>query len=186
MPRTARIIDPEGVYHVICRGNNKAMIFRDDRDWIVYKNIVARCKATLPFKLMHYVLMGNHVHLILGLDQRAPLSKIMKRISQEYAQYHARRYGFIGHLWQDRYKSLLVAKDSYLLTCGIYIELNPVRAGIVQTPAEYRWSSYGYYALGKKDDLIDEDPLFSTLGNDDRQRRTTYQRLCAGTLGTVP
>lgn len=186
MPRTARIIDPTGVYHVICRGNNKAMIFHDDRDKAVYVGIVGRCKAALPFQLMHYVLMGNHVHLLLGLDPRAPLAKVMKRISQEYAQYHARRYGFIGHLWQDRYKSLAVTRDSYLLTCGIYIELNPVRAGMVRTPADYRWSSYGHYALGKRDGLVDDDPLYSTLGNDDAQRRTTYQRLCAGTLGTVP
>lgn len=182
MPRTARIIDPAGVYHVICRGNNKMMIFKDDRDKNVYKAIILRTKNLLPFKLLHYVVMGNHTHLLIALQPAVPLCKIMKKISQEYACYHGRRYGFIGHLWQDRYKSILVAKDQYLLTCGIYIEMNPVRANIVQTPDVYEWSSYRYYLFGKNDALIDDDPLYSTLGNTNLRRRITYQRLCVGGL----
>lgn len=184
MPRTARIVDPEGVYHVICRGNNKATVFHDDRDRDVYKSILRHTKAALPFRLFHYVLMGNHVHLLAGLDPRAPLAAIMKKISQEYAQYHARRYGRVGHLWQDRFKSILVADDAYLLTCGIYIELNPVRAHVTASPGDHPWSSYGFYAFGDADDLVDEDPLFATLGLTDTERRRVYRRLCA--QGTVP
>ncbi len=154
------------------------MVFKDDRDKDVYKAIIAATKKLLPFLLYHYVLMDNHVHLEIALQPTAPIAQIMKKISQTYAIYHAARYTFIGHLWQDRYKSIPLTEDRSLLACGMYIELNPVRAKMVQTPGEYRWSSYRHYAFGQKDLLVDDDPLYRGFGSTDEERQATYRRLC--------
>jgi putative transposase len=182
MPRAARQVDQNGIYHVICRGNNKSMIFHDENDRLFYKALLKDTKNRLPFRLLHYVLMGNHVHLLIALEPAGPLSNIMKKISQSYAEYYCRRYGHVGHVWQGRYKNLHVNRDSYLLACGIYIEMNPVRANITASPGEFPWSSYKHYAFGRRDELVDDDPLYSALGSNNEQRRVSYQRLCAGTV----
>ena len=98
--------------------------------------------------------MTNHVHLVIETtEEGGELSQIMKGINLSYAQYFKVKYKHIGHFWQDRYKSIIISKDEYLLACGSYVELNPVRAGMVKDPREYRWSSYPSNAYGKKDDF---------------------------------
>jgi putative transposase len=180
MPRTARIA-PEGyVYHVLTRGNNRQDVFREDPDFGRYCELLVHYKEKFPFLLYHYVLMTNHVHLVLETTGHAPLSEIMKGINISYAQYYKKKYGHIGHFWQDRYKSILISKDEYLLACGSYIELNPVRAGMVKAPGDYRWSSYCFYAFGKEDHLIDEQPVYRDLWADETERGIRYQEFVQG------
>ena len=101
----------------------------------------------------------------------------MKRLNLTYYHYYKRKYGYAGHFWQDRFKSLLIARDEYLLACGLYIERNPLKAGIVQAPQEYPYSSYNFYGFGREDGLIDEDPCYRGLGKDSKYRQSAYQRL---------
>ncbi|MFH0928137.1 MAG: transposase, partial [bacterium] len=138
MPRIARSYILGGdAYHVICRGNNREQIFRSDDDFLFFLNIVRKVKINHHFLLYHYVLMTNHIHFVLRPSDPELLAKIMQSINLRYSIYYKNKYNRIGHLWQDRYISLVIKDDSYLSTCGIYIELNPVRAGIVKAPEEY-------------------------------------------------
>jgi putative transposase len=119
MPRTARIAPREHVFHILTRGNNRQDIFRDEFDYQKYFEIVGKYKERYEFKLYHYVLMRNHVHLVLEpQEEGGDLAEIMKGINLSYAQHYKRRYSHIGHFWQDRFKSILIARDQYLLACG--------------------------------------------------------------------
>lgn len=183
MPRTARIAPKEYVYHVLTRGNNRQDIFSDDEDYRTYIELLLRYKGKYKFRLYHYVLMTNHVHLVLETtDKGGSLADVMKGINLSYAQHYKRKYGHIGHFWQDRYKSIIVSKDDYLLACGSYVELNPVRAGIVEDPKHYKWSSYNTYAYGRADSLIDEHPIYRVLSDDGSEKRKKYRELIKGML----
>jgi putative transposase len=172
MPRTARIAPKEFVYHVLTRGNNKQAIFKDENDYLKYIEILRKYKEKYLFKLYHYVLMTNHVHLVIEPSQEGgELYQIMKGINLSYAQHFKNKYKYTGHFWQDRFKSIIVSKDEYLLTCGSYVELNPVRARMVKEPKEYRWSSYGANAYGKKNDLVDGHVIYGTLFSDKNIRK---------------
>ena len=172
MPRKARIAPKEFVYHVLTRGNNKQDIFRDEEDFLTYLDILKKYKERYLFKLYHYVLMTNHVHLVIEPSREGgALSQIMKGINLSYAQHFKNKYKYTGHFWQDRFKSIIVSKDEYLLACGSYVELNPVRAGMVKEPREYRWSSYAVNAYGKKDDFVDEHIIYGTLSGDETIRK---------------
>jgi putative transposase len=183
MPRTARIAPKEQIYHVLTRGNNRQDVFKNKRDYQKYLELLQRYKDKYQFKLYHYVLMGNHVHLVLETtDIGGTLAEIMKGINLSYAQYYKGRYKHIGHFWQDRYKSILVSKDNYLLACGNYVELNPVRAKIVEDPKNYKWSSYSTYAYGKKDTIVDEHSIYIELSTDSTERRKKYREFLRGFL----
>jgi putative transposase len=172
MPRTARISPKEFVYHVLTRGNNKQNVFKDEEDFLKYIDILKKYKQKYTFKLYHYVLMTNHVHLVIEpLDEGGELSQIMKGINLSYAQYYKTKYKQTGHFWQDRFKSIIISKDEYLFACGSYVELNPVRAGMVKEPKEYFWSSYRANAYGAKDDLVDHHLIYENLSSDENVRK---------------
>ena len=119
MPRTARIAPKEYVYHVMTRGNNRQTVFEDEEDFSRYLVILQQYRQKYKFKLYHYVLMSNHVHLVLQPAERGgALSEIMKGINLSYAYHYKKKYEHVGHFWQDRYKSIIVAMDEYLLACG--------------------------------------------------------------------
>jgi putative transposase len=172
MPRTARIAPKEFVYHVLSKGNNKQIIFQDEDDCQKYIDVLRKYKEKYKFKLYHYVLMTNHVHLVLEpTDIGGALSQIMKGINLSYVQHYRTKYKYTGHFWQDRFKSIIISKDEYLLACGSYVELNPVRAGMVEEPKEYKWSSYAANAYGKNDDLVDAHIVFNNLSSDENVRK---------------
>jgi len=178
MPRTARIFVEEGVFHVIARGNNGQWIFKDSADFCFYKDIIAKFKKEQPFNLYHYCLMSNHVHLIIETNKETELSRLMKRINLTYYHYYKKKYGYAGHFWQDRFKSLLIERNEYLLACGLYIERNPVRAKIVKDAEEYPYSSYGYYACGREDNIIERDPVFyEGLNSNEKYKQEEYKNL---------
>lgn len=180
MPRVARIYTDEGIFHVMTRGNNKQRVFQDEEDFKRYKEIIKEVKEEQPFKLYHYCLMSNHVHMLIETNEQTKLSKLIKRINLKYYNHYKKKYGYAGHFWQDRYKSLLVEGESYLLSCGIYIERNPLRAKMVKTLRDYKESSYGYYAYGIADELVDRDQYYEELGRNDRIRQQSYKELLLG------
>ncbi len=127
--------------------------------------------------------MTNHIHLVLETSERGgSLSEIMKGINLSYAQYYKGKYRHTGHFWQDRYKSIIISKDDYLLACGSYVELNPVRAKIVGDPRDYKWSSYNAYAYGKKDMFVEKHPIYNNLSANETERRKKYREYIRGML----
>jgi len=183
MPRIARVAPRNYIFHILTRGNNRQDVFRDEMDYQKYLEILDRYKEKHQFKIYHYVLMKNHVHLVLEpQEEGGSLADIMKGINLSYAQHYKRRYDHIGHFWQDRFKSILISSDQYLLACGSYVELNPVRAGAVKDPKDYRWSSYRAYAFGEKNLLVDKHPIYWELSKDEPKRRERYKEFVKGML----
>lgn len=175
MPRVARIIKDEGVFHVISRGNNKQWIFHDDEDFRKFLNLLELHKKSKPFYLYHYAILNNHFHLLLEPSPGQTISKIMQGIKLSYFYYYRKKYNYFGHLFQDRFKSILIEKDRHMLSCGAYIELNPVRAGITERAEDYPHSSCSYYTEGKADPLMDPDPLYLELSQQKEERIKIYK-----------
>jgi putative transposase len=177
MPRSARLILPKSFYHIMARGNNKNIIFKSDEDYNYYLSLIAKYKAEHPFDLYHYCLMPNHIHFLIKTDKGADFSTFMKKINLAYFYHYKQTYGWVGHFWQDRFKSQPVGKDNYFIQCGKYVELNPFRKRLLEKPEDYQYSSYNYYAFGKKDDLVSRDLFYDDLGKTDKSRRENYREL---------
>ena len=175
MCRPLRNFDSHGTYHVIARGNNKMKLFKDLEDFYYYKNLLLWTKKQQPILIYHYVLMPNHIHMTVNMNG-VNLSEFMKITQQSFAKYFAAKNLFVGHVWQDRFKSLVIETDEYLIACGKYIEMNPVRAGLAVDPKDWTWSSYKYYAFGEKDPLVDEDPLVRLVGYSNKQNQKSYRK----------
>lgn len=161
----------------MARGNNRNVTFKNHSDYKYYLHLVARYKELHPFELFHYCLMPNHTHMLVQTRQADDFSVFMKKLNLAYFHYYKRLYGWVGHLWQGRYKSQPVGKDAYFIQCGKYIELNPVRKGIVKYPEHYKYSSYSFYADGIPNKLITEDIMFDELGKTVNDRQKEYQKL---------
>ncbi len=175
MARTRRIIVVGAGLHVMCRGNNKQIVFQCRDDKLRYYNLLLKHKDKFAVKILHYCLMNNHVHLIFWPEECSDISGFMQIVNITFMSYYRLRYGLIGHLWQGRYKSLVIETERYLLQCGKYTELNPVRAGLAPYPEQYRFSSYNVYAGGRYDPLITMNPLYEELGADLATRQRVYQ-----------
>lgn len=176
MPRIFRILPEEGCLHILTRGNNRQTVFHDDEDYNAYLGFLRRYKQENKIKVYHYCLMPNHTHMILEVFLNSSLSKFMKQLNLAYLYYYKKRYKYDGHLWQGRYKSLIISKDEYMITCARYIELNPVKARIVKNPKDYQYSSYNAYAYGKKGDIIDYDPIYLSWDSTDKQKQLNYRK----------
>lgn len=176
MPRKPRqdIISPYGLYHIVCRGNNQRRIFRAPRDYKKFLNILKETKKKYPFYFYSYNFLPNHYHLEIETIE-VPISKIMHQINNVYVKYFRKRYGGSGHLFQERFYSSLINKDSYFWEVSCYIDLNAVRAGLVKTPEDYQWSSYSIYCQKDyDDDLIDRDRFLKYGGEDLEVSRLSY------------
>jgi len=176
MTRTARFIIDEGYYHVVARGNNRARIFHDERDFNTYRQLLDQYCTDYQIQLYHYCLMPNHVHLMIRMAKGEHLYRAMKSINLSYTLAYKKRYAFVGHLWQGRFKSFIIDSDAYLLQCGAYIELNPSRAHLVKQPEQYTWSSYNVYARGDNDPLIHLNPMYLSLSKTSSQRQQHYRQ----------
>lgn len=175
MPRKPRQCVDGGYYHLIARGNNRLFLFTIEGGFETFVQLLSASKQKYPWRLAHYCLMSNHLHLLGQLAQGATLPKLMQFLLFEYSRWYRKQTGYVGHLWQGRYKSPLVTQESYFLEAGRYIERNPVRAGIVEHPEDYPWSSYRYYALGEPNPLIEEDPYYALLGAEAVTRQQRYR-----------
>lgn len=177
MARLPRFDLPDQPQHVIQRGNNRATIFRDAADYRFYLNRLAAAAVRHDCEVHAYVLMTNHVHLLLTPHRERAIGKVMQAVGRLYVPYYNRRYGRTGTLWEGRYRATIIDTERYLLTCMRYIELNPVRAGMVASPEEYAWSSYRHNALGEPDILITVHTLYRLLGESEVERRAAYRGL---------
>jgi putative transposase len=177
MSRPPRISLENFTYHIINRGNNGQAVFHDEDDFAKYLGLLMRYKEKFVFKIYAYCLMSNHVHIIIQPTQANTLSKIMQSLTTAHTKLHHYKYRTSGHLWQGRFKNPIVQSDTYLLECIKYIEFNPVRANIVQTPLHYKWSSVHFHTGTDSDNrLLDLDPVFTTLGNTTQERHDSYVR----------
>ena len=177
MPRRPRVTLPHVPLHVIQRGNNRQVCFVADEDYGFYLDWLKEYAGKTGCSIHAYVLMTNHVHLLLSSASSDGVGALMKALGQRYVQYVNRTYRRTGTLWEGRFRSCLTQEESYLLACQRYIELNPVRAGMVEHPAEYRWSSYRANAQGESDALIQPHAVYGALGPDAASRQAAYREL---------
>ena len=186
MPRRKRIHIDGLPLHIVQRGHNRGACFFDDQDRFAYLGWLREALEREDCQLHAYVLMTNHVHLLLTPEHAERVAQVVISVGRRYVQYINHAYARTGTLWDGRYKSSLVQADTYLLLCYRYIELNPVRAGMVADPADYRWSSYRSNALGNPDRILTPHPLYSELGNDNSSRCHAYRALFRDALDDVP
>lgn len=177
MARKPRFNLPGIPQHVIQRGNNRQVCFRDEQDYQHYLNDLREAANKNDCRVHAYVLMPNHVHLLVSPMAEHGVTHLMQDVGRKYVRYVNHRYQRTGTLWEGRYKSSLIDSDAYLLACMRYIELNPVRAGLEHQPSDYPWSSYAANAHGKMDALLTPHPLMVHLGIDAQQRQRAYQDL---------
>ena len=179
MPRKPRMYLAGVPCHVVQRANNRAACFFTDDDYAFYLEVLADACRRYRVHVHAYVLMTNHVHLLLSPQTIDGVSRVMQSVGRRYVQYVNKHYRRCGTLWESRHKASLVDAERYLLACYRYIELNPVTASMVPHPGDYRWSSYGGNAWGKRDDLLSPHGLYLALGADASMRRTCYRELFA-------
>jgi putative transposase len=177
MPRRPRLLLSGVPLHVIQRGNNRQACFHADKDYLFYLEWLADYARKTGCQVHAYALMTNHVHLLLSSLRADGAGALMKALGQRYVQYINRQYRRSGTLWEGRFRSCLVQQDGYLLSCQRYIELNPVRAGMVEHPADYRWSSYRANAQGEANALLTPHLLYLQFGRDAVERQRSYREL---------
>ena len=177
MPRQCRYFIPGIPQHVVTRGVDKQAVFFHSRDYALYLKALQDAATSNECSIHAYVLMTNHVHLLVtpGNDRSLPL--MMQAMGRSYVQRVNLRYGRTGTLWEGRYRASLVQDSDYLLACQRYIELNPVRAGMVAAPGEYPYSSYAHHAFGADDAVITAHPCYLDLAPDPAARRRAYRKL---------
>jgi putative transposase len=183
MARLPRLDLPGIPQHVIQRGNNRQPCFFDDVDYTFYLQCLREAAHKYACHVYAYVLMTNHVHLLVSGTRVGDLSSLLQALGRRYVRYINTHYQRTGTLWEGRFRSSLVESERYFLTCSRYIELNPVRAGLVTDPAEYRWSSYHRHGHGVGDAWLTDHETYRALGPDDACRQTAYRALC---LQAVP
>jgi REP-associated tyrosine transposase len=177
MPRRPRVTLPEVPLHLIQRGNNRQACFFADEDYAFYLDHLAEQAVKQGCRVHAYCLMTNHVHLLVTPLAGGSAGALMKAVGQRYVQYVNRTYRRSGTLWEGRFRSCVLQDDTYLLACSRYIELNPVRAGMVEHPGAYRWSSYLANGQGESDPVVVPHGLYQALGEDGAIRAAAYGEL---------
>ena len=168
---------PDIPFHVIQRGNNREASFFTDQDYLFYLECLFEASQRYDVSVHAYVLMRNHVHLLMTPATKSSISLTMQSIGRRYVQYINKEYRRTGTLWESRHKASMVDQDNYLLTCMRYIELNPVRANIVGHPGDYRWSSYRCNANYEDNKIICCHGLYESLGKNLELRTQAYRSL---------
>jgi len=163
--------------HIIQRGNNRQACFAADEDFAAYAHWLREAVQKYRVSVHAWVFMTNHVHLLATPQTADGISSMMQYLGGHYVRYFNRTYRRSGTLWEGRFKSCIVDAEAYLLVCQRYIELNPVRANMVRSPSDYRWSSYRCNGLGRSSQLWTPHRLYLRLGSSDRERLEAYRAL---------
>lgn len=171
--------------HIVQRGNNRQACFFCDEDFGFYINSLQAALQRYNVQLHAFVLMTNHVHLLLTPDDTEGISRVMQSVGRDYVRYVNKHYQRSGTLFEGRHKASLIDSEQYLLQCQRYIELNPVRAKMVLHPAQYHWSSYQQHGLGKPISCVSPHPLYLGLGESSESRCEAYQALFSKELSSV-
>jgi len=175
MPRKPRQWSSSGYYHFINRGVSKKKIFHRDEDFDFYRDLLMEYKERFNVRILHYCFMSNHTHMIVGCDDISSLGRFAHFLQRRYAYYYCKTYHWAEQVFRNRYTSIPIEKDAYLLECGRYIERNPLDAGIAQDPKDYKHSSYNHYAYGATDNLVTESPLYVNLSKTSEERQLVYR-----------
>ena len=177
MARLPRLTLPGYPHHVIQRGNNRQPIFAGEDDYRLLLELIETYSREFKVAVHSYVLMGNHFHLLATPETETGLPQMMQAVGRRYVRHFNTRQQRTGTLFEGRYRSTLIQAERYLLACMVYIDLNPVRAGMVSEPAQYPWSSHRHYAGVANDRLVTPHPLFWSLGNTPFARELAYGEL---------
>ena len=182
MPRRPRIHLDGLPLHIVQRGHNREACFFCEEDYQSYLHWLSEALLREQVALHAYALMTNHVHLLLTPTSGESVARLMMSLGRRYVQYINRSYRRTGTLWDSRYKSSLIDADTYLLSCMRYIELNPVRAAMVDDPAHYRWTSYRSNALGQPNERLTSHPVYLALSGNDQDPQAAYRALFRASL----
>jgi putative transposase len=183
MARLPRLTVPGYPHHIIQRGNNRQAIFGEAADYELLLNLIDEHARKQHVAVHAYVLMSNHFHLLATPETQEGIPQMMQAVGRRYVRHYNQRYARTGTLWEGRYRSTLIQAERYLLACMVYIDLNPVRAGMVADPGEYRWSSHLHYVGRRTDKLITPHPLYWELGNTPFARDEAYAGLVRAGIG---
>ena len=178
MPRGRRIFLEDITQHLIQRGNNRTNIFTSTADYQMFSECLHEASKRFGLRVHGYVLMANHFHLMATGDTPSSVPDAMQALGRRYVPYFNRRYNRTGALFEGRYRSFHVDSEAYWYACLRYVELNPVRAGLVVAPDLYRWSSYGAHALGIPNAILTNHPLYLRLGRTDAEREVSWRVTC--------
>lgn len=169
--------------HIIQRGNNRQLCFTREFDRVAYISWLKEYSTKYNVAIHAWVLMSNHVHLLCTpLSDNNGVSKMMQSLGRKYVRYFNDNHQQTGTLWEGRFKASLVCSDSYMLSVYRYIELNPVRANMVSSPAQYKWSSYHFNAHGRHSELCQPHDIYLNLGSDSTARQRSYRKLFESSL----
>ena len=183
MARLPRLTVPGYPHHIIQRGNNRQAIFSSVEDYAVLLSLLEEHACANKVAVHAYVLMSNHFHLLATPETLEGIPRLMQAVGRRYVRYFNDKYVRTGTLWEGRYKSTLIQAERYLLTCMAYLDLNPVRAGMVGEPAAYRWSSHAHYIGRETDRLLTPHPLYWELGNTPFSREAAYGAMVQAGIG---
>jgi putative transposase len=167
-------------FHILNRGHNRDTIFAEEADLGYFMQLLHRYRDRFHLRIYHYCLMSNHFHLLPQLPDARRLSSFMAGILRSYVHFYHGHYGYVGHLFQGRFKSPVIEAERYLLTCGRYIERNPLKAGMVAEPWLYRWSSCRAYVLGEVDTLLSVKRWYEELSPKAEKRRRLWRAFVLG------
>lgn len=184
MARLPRLTLPDHPHHVIQRGNNRQTVFTDGEDFEKMLTLMGEHSQKNGVAVHAYVLMPNHFHLLVTPTSEAGLPKMMQSMGRAYAQYFNKRHQRTGTLWDGRYRATVLEAQSFLLPCMTYIDLNPVRGGLVEQAADYRWSSCAHWLGLKHDRLLSPHACYWALGNTPFAREAAYQALLGAGLSS--
>lgn len=177
MARLPRLTVPGYPHHVIQRGNNRQSLFVDRDDYLYLLEVLAEGAQKYDVAVHAYVLMSNHFHLLATPADESSLPSLMQSLGRRYVRRFNDRHGRSGTLWEGRYKATIIESERYLIACMAYIELNPVRAGMVGLPGDYPWSSYAHQTGVRHDPLITPHALYWDLGNTPFSREAAYRSI---------
>jgi putative transposase len=179
MARLPRLTLPGHPHHIIQRGNNRQAIFADKTDYEALLGLLEEYGRKFRVAVHSYVLMSNHFHLLATPETEDGVPQLLQAVGRSYVRLFNKRQQRTGTLWEGRYKSTLIQSERYLLACMVYIDLNPVRAGMVAHPSDYAWGSYRHYTGRSTDKLVTPHPLYWELGNTPFAREQAYADLVA-------
>ncbi|NCA88908.1 MAG: transposase [Gammaproteobacteria bacterium] len=182
MARLPRFVLPGYPQHLIQRGLDQRPYLRDEADYWYFWESLVKASEKFGCAIHAYVLLPDHFHLLLTPQAEDSIGKLMQSMGRYYVKYFNDRYLASGPLWKGRYRATLLDPEAFLLTCARYLELNPVRAGLVAGPGDYDWSSYGCHALGSEDRLVSTHPCYQGLGRTKKARQSAYRALFATPL----
>ncbi|RQO83843.1 transposase [Acidovorax sp. FJL06] len=185
MARLPRLTLSGHLHHVIQRGNNRQPIFQDGEDFDTMLGLLADNALQHGVAVHAYVLMDNHFHLLVTPSSADALPQMMQAVGRRYVQYFNRRHVRTGTLWEGRYRSTVLQAERYLLPCMVYLDLNPVRAGLVANAADYPWSSHAHWRGVRNDRLLTPHALYWALGNTPFAREAAYAALVQAGIGSL-